>query len=135
MDGRDKLPLDFVGIGHRPQAAAFNEPPDMAVKEAIGQNTAVKKGAQFALHKPGHQTAALPLLRQEGFEMAGHNAVEHTLFRPARAVLAGGFMDGEGSGVKYKIVPQVVLLGLGNGCRIWADHSLCSAFCGTGAAV
>ena len=31
----------------------------------------------------------------EGLEMGGHHAVEDALFRPAGAVLAGGFADGD----------------------------------------
>jgi hypothetical protein len=55
----------------------------MNAQEASGQNATVKKRAQLALDKPGDQTAALPLPGQEGLEMAGHNAVEDALFRPA----------------------------------------------------
>ena len=94
----------FAGIRHDPiQAANIAVHP----QKTSGQDAAIKKGVQLPFHEPWHQPPAFPLTGQKGLEMAGHRAIEHALFRPARTVLASGFPDGEVLVEGHKIAPFV----------------------------
>ena len=99
-------------------------------QETIGQDAAVEEGSQFFLHKPGDDAIALALPGQESREMAGHNTVEHALFRPPRTVLAGGFAHGKALAAKYKIAPFQLYVSFENRCRVRAAHSPRSTSCG-----
>ncbi len=60
-----------------------------------GQNSAIKKRAQFAFHKPGNHTSALLLPGQKGFDVFGYQMIENALFRMARVILKSGFANAE----------------------------------------
>ena len=67
----------------------------MNTHETSGQNTAIKKRAQFAFHKPGNHTSALLLPGQKGFDVFGHHMIKNALFRMARVILKSGFANVE----------------------------------------
>ena len=123
-------PSAFAGEGDDPvQAAGVAVNP----KETSCQNTAIKERAQFALHETGDQAAALALPGQKGVEMSGHNAVEDAFFRPAGAILEGGFADLEALTRRYKIATLRLPLVSQNALRIGGDHTRRSTRCSSGA--
>jgi hypothetical protein len=70
---------------------------DIAVNpnKTSGQNTAIKKRAQFSFHKLGNYTPALLLPVQKGLDVFGHHLIKNGLFRMARAIFKSGFADVE----------------------------------------
>ncbi len=78
----------FAGIWDNPiQSAGIAVNP----QKVSDQNAAIKKRAQFPLHEPGHQTAALRLPGQESREMRSDYPIENAAFWIAGAVLGLGF--------------------------------------------
>jgi hypothetical protein len=86
----------------RTKGAAFARIRDDAVHTAdiavnphktLGQNTAIKKRAQLAFHKPGNYPAALPLPDKKGLGVLGYHMIKNALFRAAREILKSGFAD------------------------------------------
>jgi hypothetical protein len=75
---------------------------DVAVNtdKTSSQNSAIKKRAQFAFHKPGNHTSAIMLPGQKGFVVFGHHMIKNALFRTARVTLKSGFANTETPGCK-----------------------------------
>ena len=67
------------------------------------RDATIKKRTQLPFHKPRHHPAALPLPRQECFEMAGHDAIEYALFRSTRPIFASGFARDSAPAAPYEI--------------------------------
>jgi hypothetical protein len=64
-------------------------------QKTSGQNTAIKKSAQLALHKPGNHTPALLLPGQKGLNVSGYHTVKNALFRTTWVIFKSGFTDVE----------------------------------------
>jgi hypothetical protein len=80
-------------------------------------------------HEPGNQPAQLPLPAQKGLEVACHNAIEHALFRPARAILACEFAHGSAPAAEYNITPLRSYVYIGNIGQVRTDHAPRSSSC------
>jgi hypothetical protein len=91
---------------------------------ALGQGAAIRKKAQVPFHEPENQASALPSPSRKALEMAGDKGVEYALFRPARALLAGGFAHGRNSAAEYKIAPLQFYVPFENSCFVRPDHAL-----------
>ncbi len=80
----------------------------------FGKDTIHQMRGSIGFHETWHQPRPLPLTDQKGLEMTRHQAIEDTLFRPARTVLASGFADGE------VLIERLLIAGAGqpkNGCE------------------
>ena len=108
-------------ISHAPAAARRTKAPmlagirndavhaaDIAVNphKTSRQNSAIKKRAQFAFHKPGNHTSALLLPRQKGFDVFGNHMIQNALFRTARVIFKSSFANAEIPGLQIEALHQ-----------------------------